>query len=77
MKKILIILSIAIALLLISIYLFIPNRIHISEDEEVPASRDALLRKLGDDSCWYKWWPDKKAADSVTGIFSPVAKSLH
>lgn len=70
MKKILLILSVAIALLLIAIYLFIPNRIHISENTEVPASKDALLRKLSDDSGWHKWWPDKTGADPAKGIFS-------
>jgi hypothetical protein len=69
MKRILISLSIAIVLLLASVYLFIPNRISISEKVTVPASKDALLRKLGNSSDWHKWWPDKTMADSLKGIF--------
>ncbi len=64
MKRIIIVFSVAILLLLASIYLFIPNRISISEKVSIPANRDGLLRQLGDGSNWHKWWPGEKTTDS-------------
>jgi hypothetical protein len=64
MKKIIAVLSVALVLLLVCIYFFIPNRIIINEKKAVAANREALYRNLSNINNWPNWWPGEKMQDS-------------
>jgi effector-binding domain-containing protein len=60
MKRISLILAVVLLLLLAFTYLFIPNRITVSENITIAANPEAIFRKLGDTTEWQKWWPGEK-----------------
>lgn len=68
MKKKLLLFSVILLLLFACIYLFIPNKIIISEKKEIAANQAALFRSLGEATNWEKWWPGEKKVDSGKGI---------
>lgn len=57
MKKLLISLSVLFAVLLASVYLFIPSRLRIQEVITIKAPLPGVTRFLMQDSNWHKWWP--------------------
>ena len=65
MKKILIAVIILVIVTLASSYIFIPNKISISETRHISANQPALLRTLGKVDNWKKWWPGDKINDSA------------
>ena len=69
MKKILLFLVVLFLLLLTFTYLFIPNKITISEKINVIANREAIFRKLGDTGEWHNWWPGEKQDTGVKKVF--------
>ena len=57
MKKGLLLIGIALCLLVISSYLFIPGKIYFSQSITVHIAKQGLHRSLFDESNWNKWWP--------------------
>ena len=54
-------------LAILSIYIFIPAQLNISEATIMKANTNSLFRYLSDDAKWAKWWPadngQKEVAD--------------
>jgi hypothetical protein len=69
MKRISLILAIVLLLVLAFTYLFIPNKITVSQRLNIPANREAIFRKLGDTTEWTKWWPGEYKANNVNSSF--------
>lgn len=59
MKKFLIFVFSFIALLLVSIYVFVPGKVHISKNDVAGCNISNAYRILSDTSSWQKWWPEK------------------
>lgn len=59
--KILLLIAAVLIFFVASVYIFIPNKIIISEKVTVAASREALFRTLSDSAEWENWWPAKEA----------------
>src|SRR3982751_3502618 len=65
MKKLLITIVILLSIILACTYIFIPNKITISEKEHIAANQPALLRTLGESENWKKWWPAENLNDTI------------
>jgi hypothetical protein len=57
MKKILLFISIFLALCISAIYIFIPKKMVVSGALSFHANSDGLLRSLAKKGNWEKWWP--------------------
>jgi hypothetical protein len=57
MKRRIAVILIFLVIVLVSIYVFIPNRISISKTCFVRANREGLMRKLYNEKQWRQWWP--------------------
>lgn len=71
MKKWLIVILAVFLLLLVAIYIFIPNFISINQNITISANNQGLIRKLSDESTWTMWWPERHASrdgDSNAGL---------
>jgi hypothetical protein len=64
MKKWLISLSIVLALLLASVYIFIPNTITISKVSRINCTESGASRYLFEKNKWKNWWPDSANAQA-------------
>lgn len=58
MKKWLLILLALLVLVIAGLYIFIPSTITIRKTTIIEASKDGLLRKLGNTRSWNQWWPE-------------------
>ena len=63
MKKWLIGLTVIILLLVVCSYVFIPERINISEEVLVNCTPGGAMRILIDENKWKKWWPGNNSTD--------------
>lgn len=59
MKKILLVLTMLIAVVCGFTYLYIPNTIVINAARGIPVNKDGVFRKLADTTEWNNWWPGK------------------
>lgn len=57
MKRWIAIILILLMIVLVCIYVFVPNRISISKTCFVKANREGLMRKLYNEKQWQLWWP--------------------
>ncbi len=65
MKRMLIVITVVLLLLLSCIYLFIPAKIIIFQTLDIPVNRQALFRNLANEKNWRNWWPgDKRGGES-------------
>ena len=69
MKKILLFISIFVALCIAAVYIFIPKKLVVSSALSFRGNSDGLLRSLAENNNWKKWWPG-----SVT---KAISDSLH
>ncbi|MEQ1675708.1 MAG: GyrI-like domain-containing protein [Chitinophagaceae bacterium] len=69
MKRILLVISAILVLLLSAIYLLIPGRISLSQSQNLPINRQALYRNLADEKKWLLWWPGVKKEDGAVQSF--------
>jgi hypothetical protein len=70
MKKWLMVLLITLIGFIAAVYLFIPNKIIVSQDIAVKVNREGLYRNLSDEDNWNKWWPGNKTGPDGSGHYN-------
>ena len=79
MKRWLIVLTIICLLLVVSVYIFIPNTLIVSKVTTITSPLNVTNRFLLNKTSWYKWWPEKssKPLSGSDTIFSYNNFSYH
>jgi len=68
MKRIFVIVIVAVLLLFLTGYALIPRKLSISSASSFSANRESVYRFLTNDSNWHKWWPGT-VSDATKGFF--------
>jgi hypothetical protein len=79
MKKLLILVAGFFVLLLLSIYIFIPQKLEISKTEHINCNINGAYRLLSDKNSWNKWWPvnDSLKSQFIENSFFYNGYSYH
>ncbi len=77
MKKLLLILLVAVAVLIVCVYVSIPNVIPVDHSVFVKASRDGLTRKLLNEKKWNQWWPGTTQKGSGEFMYNNLKFSVN
>jgi hypothetical protein len=77
MKKLVLAFVLFIGLLLVCIYIFIPQKIEIGRAEFVNSNFQAVKRKLMDVQLWTKWWPGLENANATNSYITFRQTKFH
>lgn len=69
MKKILLAISVLLILLLAAVYLLIPDKINITQRQDIGINQPALTRNLANEKNWQQWWPGEKQGTDSSPVY--------
>lgn len=72
MKKWFIILSLLLICVIAGIYIFIPDKLEISETASLDISSSLTYRTLSEEGKWTRWWPGEPSAENAMANSQPV-----